>query len=385
MTPSPLETARKLAPLIRSNADAIDAARELPRPLFESIADAGLFHMALPRSIGGMELDLPTYFLVMEELGKADASTAWVINQGGLFGAFASPRLSHDVAREIWVNTPRSVVANTPMPSARSVPVPGGYRVTGKMGFSSGCLHASWLAAYANVYEDGKQRLESDGKPEGRYHMVPAAQVEILDTWHVNGLRGTGTNHFEVKDLFVPEERTFVRTAPAQEPGPLYRILQTLLYAVGDAAIALGMARVCVQTFSELAGSKTPRSMQALLRDQSMIQFNIGQSEAAIRSARAYLIEAVGDIWRDVTSTGVATQDRRAELRLAATHGIRLACQAIDIIYNAAGASAVLKGNLIQRHFQDMHVMTQHIQGRLSYYEMVGKYWLGLPVSPIEL
>ena len=145
------------------------------------------------------------------------------------------------------------------------------------------------------------------------------------------------------------------------------------------------MARVCVQTFSELAGSKTPRSMQALLRDQSMIQFNIGQSEAAIRSARAYLIEAVGDIWRDVTSTGVATQDRRAELRLAATHGIRLACQAIDIIYNAAGASAVLKGNLIQRHFQDMHVMTQHIQGRLSYYEMVGKYWLGLPVSPIEL
>ncbi len=385
MTSSPLDTARKLAPLIQSHADAIEEARELPRPLFEVLADAGLYQLVLPRSLGGQELDLPTYLLVMEELGKADASTAWTINQGGLFGAFASPRLPREVAREIWVDTPRSVVSNTPAPVARSVPVAGGYRVTGKMGFSTGCRHASWVAAYAQVYVDGKQRLEKTGLPEARYHMVPVAQARILDTWHVNGMRGTGTNHFEVADLFVPEERTFLRTAPSQENGPLFQILHALLYGVGDAAIALGMARVCLQTFSELAGSKTPRSMQALLRDQSMIQVNIGQCEAAIRSARAYLVEAVGDIWRDVTSTGATTQDRRAELRLAVTHSIRLACQAVDIIYNAAGASAVLKSNLIQRHFQDMHVMTQHVQARLSYYEMVGKHWLGLPVSPIDL
>ena len=108
-------------------------------------------------------------------------------------------------------------------------------------------------------------------------------------------------------------------------------------------------------------------------------------SEAALRSGRAFLVEAVGNIWDEVTTTGRTSQDRRAELRLAITHGVRLACQAVDIIYNASGATAVLKGNLIQRHFQDMHVMTQHAQARMAYYEMVGRHWLGLPVPATEL
>ena len=385
MTPSPLDTARKLAPLIRANADAIDTARELPRPLFEALADAGLYQMLLPRSLGGLELELPDYVPVMEELGKADASTAWTINQGGVFAAFGSPRLPPETARLIWADTPRSVVCNTPMPSARAEVVPGGFRVTGRMGFSTGCRHASWMAAYSQIFENDKPRPDQDGKPEARYLMVPIAEAEVIDTWDVNGMRGTGTNHVEVKNVFVAEERTYMRNAEPREKGPLYQILPTLLYGVGDTSVALGVARVCLDTFGELAGSKTPRAMQALLRDQSMIQFNVGQCEAAIRSGRALLVEAVGNLWDEVNATGTTSQDRRAELRLAITHGIRLASQAVDIIYNAAGASAVLKSNLIQRHFQDMHVITQHIQARHSNYEMVGRHWLGLPVSPLEL
>jgi alkylation response protein AidB-like acyl-CoA dehydrogenase len=385
MPPSPLDTARKLAPLIRASADAIDAARELPRPLFEALADAGLYRMLLPRSLGGLELDLPDYVPVMEELGKADASTAWTINQGGVFAAFGSPRLPPEVARLIWTDTPRSVVCNTPIPSARADVVPGGYRVTGKMGFSTGCRHASWMASYAQIFRNDQPRLDPDGKPEARYLMLPIAEAEVIDTWEVNGMRGTGTHHIEVKNVFVPEARTYQRNDPPREQGPLYQILTTVLYGTGDTAVALGMARACVDTFGELAGSKTPRAMQALLRDQSMIQFNVGQCEAAIRSGRAFLVEAVGNLWHEVTTTGATSQDRRAELRLAITHGIRLACQAVDIVYNAAGASAVLKSSLIQRHFQDMHVITQHIQARQAYYEMVGKHWLGLPVSPLEL
>lgn len=385
MTLSPLETARSLAPLIHANADAIDATRELPRPLFEALADAGLYRMLLPRSLGGLELDLPDYVPVMEELGKADASTAWTINQGGVFASFGSPRLSPEVAKLIWADTPRSVVCNTPMPSARAEVVPGGFRVTGRMGFSTGCRHASWMAAYSQIFENGQPRPDSDGKPESRYLMVPIAEAEIIDTWEVNGMRGTGTNHVEVKNVFVPEARTYMRNDPPREKGPLYQILTTVLYGTGDTAVALGVARACLDTFGELAGSKTPRAMQALLRDQSMIQFNVGQCEAAIRSGRAMLVEAVGNLWNEVSATGTTSQDRRAELRLAITHGIRLACQAVDIVYNAAGASAVLKSNQIQRHFQDMHVITQHIQARHSYYEMVGRHWLGLPVSPLEL
>src|ERR1043166_910759 len=141
MMPSPLDAARKLAPQIRASADEIDRRRELPRALFEAIADAGLFHLAVPRAIGGGEIDLPTYVQVIEELGKADASTGWVVNQGAIYATYAA-RMPREVAREIFIAPPPAVVANTPAPTARAIVVPGGYRVTGRQGFSTGCRHA---------------------------------------------------------------------------------------------------------------------------------------------------------------------------------------------------------------------------------------------------
>ena len=381
--PSPLDAARKLVPQIRSCAEQTDAARELPRPLFEALADAGLFRLALPRALGGAELDLPTYVQVIEELGKADASTAWVVNQCAIFATYAA-RMPRDVARAIWIDTPRSVVANTPLPSAQAIVVPGGYRVTGRQGFSTGCRHATWLAAHATIVENGQPRLDQ-GQPETRYMFVPAADAELLDTWRVHGMRGTGTHHFAVKDVFVPAERTVLSvTAPLVEAGPLYRIPRTMLFASGDAAAALGMARTSLETFFELAGAKTPRAMQALLRDQSMIQVGVGQAEAHLRSGRAFLTEAVREIWAAATA-GTVTLDHRATLRLATTHGIRLAAQVIDTVYNAAGVTAVYDENLLQRHFQDIHVITQHLQGRLAHYELVGRYWLGLPIDEMRL
>jgi alkylation response protein AidB-like acyl-CoA dehydrogenase len=383
MNPSPLDAARKLAPQIRSSADEIDAARELPRPLFEAVADAGLFHLAVPRAIGGGEIDFPTYVEVIEEIGKADASTGWAVNQGAIFGTYAA-RMPREVARAIWIDAPRSVVANTPAATAKAVVVPGGYRVTGRQGFSTGCRHAAWVAAHAQVVEHGQVRLER-GQPEARYFFVPVAEAELLDTWHVRGMRGTGTHHFAVTDVFVPAERTVLSaTAKLLEEGPLYKIPRTLAFASGDAAVALGMARACLDTFVDLAGAKTPRAMEALLRDQSMVQVGVGQAEAALRSGRAFLMETVRDIWGEAMA-GAVSLERRAILRLATTHGIRLAAQVIDTVYNAAGATAAYEGHLIQRHFQDIHVITQHLQGRMAQYELVGRHWLGLPIDQERL
>src|SRR5262244_4241736 len=265
---SPLDVARKLAPQIRSCADEIEATRELPRPLFEALADAGFFHLAVPRSIGGGELDLPTYIQVIEELGKADASTAWAINQGAVFATYAA-RMPLEVARAIWIDTPRGVVSNTPAPTAQAVVVPGGYRVTGQQGFSTGCRHASWVAPHAQIIENGQPRRLENGQLETRYLCVPVAEAELLDTWHVRGLRGTGTHHFAVRDVFVPAERSLLaRTAPLIETGPLYQIPRGLVFASGDAAVSLGVARTCLATFYELAGAKTPRFMTGMLRDQ---------------------------------------------------------------------------------------------------------------------
>jgi alkylation response protein AidB-like acyl-CoA dehydrogenase len=383
-TRSLLDIARELAPKIRSSADEIEADRELPRPLFEALADAGFFRLALPRSLGGAEVELPTYIQVIEELGKVDASTGWAINQGAIFATYAA-RMPLHVARAIWVDTPRAVVANTPAATAKALVVPGGYRVTGRQGFSTGCRHAAWLASHAQVFEDGQLRLEHEGQPETRYMFVPVAEAELLDTWHVRGMRGTGTHHFAVNDVFVPAERTVLSaTAPLRETGPLYRIPRTLLFASGDAAVALGLSRSCLDSFFELAGVKTPRATPGLLREQPMIQAHVGQAEAYLRSGRAFLTETVAEVWA-AAKAGTLTLDQRAALRLATTHTIRLAVQVVDTVYNAAGATAVYEDQLIQRHFQDIHVISQHLQARLAHYELVGRHFMGLPIDQSRL
>jgi indole-3-acetate monooxygenase len=276
------------------------------------------------------------------------------------------------------------VVANTPAATAKAVVVPGGYRVTGRQGFSTGCRHATWVAAHAQIIENGQVRMEGNA-PETRYMFVPVGEAQLLDTWHVRGMRGTGTHHCAVDNVFVPADRTVLSaTAPLLEDRPLYRIPRTLLFASGDASVAFGMARSCMNSFMDLAGAKVPRAMPNLLRDQSMVQVMIGQCEAWLRTGKAFLTEAVREMWAAACANTI-TLDHRANLRLATTHGIRLAAQIVDAIYSAAGATAVYEDNVLQRYFQDIHVITQHMQSRLSHYELIGQYWLGLPIDENRL
>ena len=371
--------------MVRAAANEIEANRELPKPVFQALADAGLYIMAVPRAVGGLEIDLPTYVQAIEEIAKADASTAWTISQGANYATY-SARMQQHAAREIWIDTPRSVVSNSPGATAKAVVVPGGYRVSGRQGFSTGCKHASWVAVHATVIENGEVR-QKDGKPEARYCLVPVAQVELIDTWHTRGMRGTGTHSFEAKDLFVPEDHTVLTyNAPLISPAPRYKLPLTLGFAAGDGMVALGLARNCINAFFEVAGTKKPRYMQGLLRDLSLTQFAVGQAEAALRSGRAFLMEAVRDIWDEATSSDAPTlsMERRATLRLAATHSIRLSAQVVDTLYTACGATTVFESHPMQRLFQDMHVITQHAQGHIVSYELVGKHWLDVPMGEVR-
>jgi alkylation response protein AidB-like acyl-CoA dehydrogenase len=384
-TPSVLEAARRLAPLVRENAAKIDADRELPKPVFHALADAGFYLMCVPRAVGGLEIDFPTYIRVLEELGKADASTAWTVSQGANFATYAA-RLSHKAAREIWIDTPRSVISNSPGATAKAVVVPGGFRVTGRQPFSTGCMHASWMASHVQVIENGEVRLRN-GKPETRFCFVPRAQVEIIDAWHTKGMRGTGTHTFDVKDVFVPEERTvFYSGAPLVSPGSRYKIPSTLAFGAGDGMVALGLARNCIDAFSEVAGTKAPRHMQGLLRDQPISQMAVGKAEAALGSARAYLMEAAYEIWDEATSDAPALSlDSRTKLRLAATHAIHQASRIVHSLYQLCGATVVFDGHVLQRLMADMNVITQHGQARLAHIEIVGKHLLGVEIDESRL
>lgn len=377
-----IHAARELVPLIRQHADQIDAQRELPKPLFHALADAGFYRMAVPRAVGGLEVDFPTYVQVLEELGKGDASTAWTVSQGANWGSY-SARMAPATAREIWTDTPRSVVSNSPAPTAKAVVVPGGFRITGRQPFSTGIMHASWVAAHATVIENGVVR-QRNGRPEARYCLIPRSEVELVDAWHTKGMRGTGTHTFDVKDVFVPEERTvFPQGAPVVSPGPRDKIPITLGFAAGDGMVALGLARNCLEAFFEVAGSKAPRNMTGLLREQSITQMAVGQAEAALRSGRAYLLAAAEEIWESAISTDApsASLESRINLRLASTHAIRLAAQVVDGLHPLCGATVVFDGHLIQRLFHDMHVITQHGQARFQHYEIAGKYYTGLEVD----
>ena len=365
-----LAKARELAPRVAAAADRIDRERELPEELFAELADKGFFRLLVPRSLGGEEIDYLEHLAVVQTFAEVDGSTAWCINQNNVF-ATVSAKMPETLAREIW-SAPRAVVANGPPTNASAVPVNGGYRLTGRWNFSSGCRHATWMAAVAPV------KNPSVDKREDRMLIMPKEQVTLVDVWQVNGLRGTGTFSFEVEDIFVPSNRTFNPSNSPHEEGPLYVMPMLLLFASGFACTALGVARSALDAAIELAGGKRPRLDQNLLRDKPIVQREIGRAEAIWGSARAFLLEAAAAAWESACQVHALTVEERIRLRLASTHAIRMAASAVDIAYEVCGSDSIFEHKPIQRRFQDAHVITQQIQGRMAHYDTAGQFFLGL-------
>ena len=202
--------------------------------------------------------------------------------------------------------------------------------------------------------------------------------MTFVDVWQVNGLRGTGTFSFEVKDVFVPSERTFNPSDTPREEGALYVMPMLLLFASGFACTALGVARTALDAAVELAGGKRPRLDRNLLRDKPIVQREIGRAEAIWGSARAFLLETASAAWESACQVHALTLEERIRLRLASTHAIRMAAAAVDIVYEVCGSDSIFENKPIQRRFQDAHVITQQIQGRMAHYDTAGQFFLGL-------
>ena len=363
---TPLARAQALAPRIAAAADAIDQARELPADLADEMKAQGLFRLLVPRSVGGEEMDWPDYLDVVRTVAAADASVGWCLNQGAVF-ATTCCRAPPALAGEVW-GDPRTVVGNGP-PQGRVelTPVAGGFRLRGRWMFSSGCRHANWLAALSG----------GAGQPP-RLHLLPREDAELIDVWDVRGLRGTGSFSFRVDDVLVPEARTMRLDVPPREPGPIYVIPQGLLFACGFGSVALGVARAGLDATIELAADKRPRFGSAPLCEDPVIQRQIGQAEAQWAAAKALLSEAVATVWQAVRARGRIDVAERIALRMAGTHAIRQSAAVVDVAYNLSGSSSIFAERAIQRRFQDIHVITQQIQGREAHYETAGQFFLGL-------
>ncbi len=363
---TPLDRARELAPRIAAAADEIDARRELPTPLAEAMKAQGLFRLLVPRSVGGEEMEWPDYLEVVRTIAYADGSTGWCFNQGTVF-ATTSCRAPMPLAAEVW-GDPRTVVSNGPPQGQIELSrVTGGYRLSGQWMFSSGTRHANWVAALSG----------GRGEP-ARLHLMRRDEVELVDVWQVSGLRGTGSFSFAVSDHFVPESRTMELGVPPREPGPIYVIPQGLLFAMGFGCVALGVARAGLDSTIELCSDKRPRFGSRPLCEDPVIQQKIGKAEAQWQAAKALHSQTAHAVWESVKATGRISMAERIALRMAGTHAIRQSAEVVDIAYNLSGSTAIFHDRAIQRRFQDIHVITQQVQGRENHYETAGQFFLGL-------
>ena len=372
-----LDTAHDLAGRVAANADRVECERQIPSELAEEITDKGFFRLLVPRSLGGAELGHLDFLRILQVFAEVDGSTAWCINQNNVW-ATASVIMPEQTAREIWSDG-RAVVANgPPTPSVKAIPVDGGYRLSGHWDFSTGISNATWLAAIAPAMNPGQKQKALTDQTSLRVMLIPKTEADILDCWQVNGLRGTGSFSFEVDDLYVPSARTYDPTCAPREEGPLYVIPRDLLFASGDATIALGIARASLGTAIDLARTKISGRPGTLLQDQSTAQRLIGEGEAIWNSARAFLADSASSVWSSACKNHALTIEERIRLRLASTHAIRKSAEVVDISYNLCGSNAIFARNPIQRQFQDIHVVTQHIQAHPSNYETAGQFFLGL-------
>jgi indole-3-acetate monooxygenase len=380
-----LTKARALAPLIAEAVPRIEADRELPADLVDALHAARLFRMLLPRSFGGDEVSPIAFMQTIEDIAKTDASTAWCIAQTSVCSTI-SRSLKPETAAKIFKNDPRGVLAWGPAVSGKAVVTDGGFRITGAWPYASGSRHATWLGAHCRVCDaDGTPRSDKNGKAVEKTLVFPRESATISDTWHVIGLKGTGSDTYAVTDLFVPDDCAIGHHAldPAErrETGPLYAFTIYQLFGSCFPAIALGLARATLDAFIALACAKTPTLGKALLRDNAVIQSKVGIAEAQYAAARAFFYEAWRDIWQAAQS-GSMSLEQRARLRLASVHASQEARAVVDAAYLAAGGTAVYESNPFERRFRDMHAVSQQLQSHASIYEVLGQYFLGLPVNP---
>ncbi len=378
--PDYLARARTLGPALAAAAGEIERERELPPAIVSALIDNGMFRLLQPRFLGGAELDPMAYVAVIEEIASHDASTAWCLGQANGC-AMAAAFLDADVAEEIF-GPPDGIVAWGPVGPAELRAVPGGFRLTGSWNFASGCHHASWLGAHVVAQAaDGTPLRRKDGAEIVRTLLFPKSRAMMADNWFVVGLRGTGSDRYSVTDLFVPERYTVLRdpAIPPRQPGRLYRFSSSNLYAAGFAAVALGTARGMLTHFVELAQEKVPRGSRQLLCENQVIQSQVAQAEARLRSARAFLVGTLAELWQMVGDGGELSLPQNATLRLAATWAIQQSREVVETLYAAAGATAIFDDRPFERRFRDMHTASQQAQGRQAHFETVGRVLMGLP------
>jgi indole-3-acetate monooxygenase len=370
--------ARSLQSIIRTHADETERGRRLAAPVVDALRSSGLFSMGLASAMGGLETPIGAALRAIEEISFADGASGWnvmIVFDTDLWAGFLS-----GASRDLIGAIARPIVTGTLSSPGRIEKSDGGYRISGRWKFGSGCQHSDVVLVGALLCESGKPVLGPSGAPEMLQIALRASEVNILDTWRVTGLRGTGSHDFAIDNLVVAAERALpLNITTPVEPGPLYAFPMLASFAVAKGAVALGIARHAIDAFKEIARSKVPATRTNTLRERPAAQIDLAHAEALVHSARAFLYQSVEEGWRELIAGNLISQQLRALIRLAATDCVQRCAQAVDLMYQAAAATAIYESCELERCFRDAHVVNAHIVVQPAMYEAVGRVLLDLP------
>jgi alkylation response protein AidB-like acyl-CoA dehydrogenase len=367
----------ELTPVIRARRREIEEARQLPGDLAEAMQRSGLFALSVPRDLGGAQAEPADLMRTIERVAAADGSTGWCA-MVGIANNVVAGYMEPAGAAEIFAD-PTLPTAGIAAPAGAAVREQSGVRVTGRWPFASGVTHCRWVWAGCMVMEGGQPRMTAAG-PEMVHACIPADQITVHDTWHVSGLVGTGSHDFSAEGVFVPDRHVFALLDPAgHRRDPLYQMPPLGLFVYQLAAVSLGIARAALDELTELAHTKTPTLYMEPLAERPAAQIGLARAEVALGAARAYLFQAVDDLWRTVAAGGPPSARQQALARGACTHAVETAAAVAAGANRLAGGSAIYRESPFQRHARDAEAVTHHFTVAPFTWEQAGRLLLGRP------
>jgi alkylation response protein AidB-like acyl-CoA dehydrogenase len=373
-----LDAVRELAPSISARSAEIDAARRLPLDLLDQLKSAGCFRMFVPKSYGGLEVDVPASMEIIEALAAADGSTGWVVMIGCETPMFLAllPRPQFDW---LYASGPDVIIAGAFAPKGQAQIVDRGYRVSGRWGFASGCQHSEWLFGNSVVMENGKPRAGAmPGAPEARAMMFAPAKAQIIDTWSVNGLRGTGSHDIAVENVLVPADESFdIFMGRSCIAGP--SMAEPVLYAaLHIGAVAIGIAQRAINEIIALANTNKRRLYaSSSLVDSALFQYRVGHADASLRAARGLLRNQAESVWNSAIAGSPISPDGRLPVMGAITWAVQTCASIVDVCYKAGGGSSPYDTSPLQRCIRDIQTLTQHAAVAESWLTNSGSAILG--------
>ena len=359
-----LERARALSPVLKERAARTDALRRLPDETITDLQEAGFFRMPQPRRWGGYEVHPNTFFDVQIEVASACPSTAWVLGVVAVH-AWQLALFDEQAQRDVWDDAPRTLVSSSYAPTGTVERVEGGYRLTGRWSFSSGCDHCQWVFLGGFVPTEG-------GPPDMRTFLVPRADYTIDDNWHVIGLRGTGSKDVVLDGVFVPEHRThkmsdgFKCDSPgnAIHDAPLYRIPFGQIFVRSVSTSAIGIARGAFDFYREVTAVRVGASDGARAAESPVAQQACATTSSTLDQLQLVLHRNFDQMMTMAASGAPMSIEQRVAWRWDSSDAVRRCVEVVDRMFEACGGRALFLNSPMHRYFVDVHAARAHYANR---------------------